>query len=308
MSSNAQVSAPGPKATLYASALVFVSASVWGLFWLPLREIDKHGLTGPWVILAINLAPLVVFIPITWWRWPIVRRHLKEAAIIGSLCAAGLVFYTLGLIYTSIMRATLLFYLTPVWSTLFGMMILSEHVSWRRWAAIALGFAGLILILAAKGSVAGSLNMGDVMGLLSGIFWGAGMAYTRLYGSLEPADTAASIYLFSCLLGLALLWPLLGSAAAIPPLSAWIAAAPITLAFSLLIFMPTLFAVMWCAQRLSPGRVGILMMSEVLVAGISAPLLAGEVLTLQEFAGAVLIVGAGVLEVLSPVEQPQQAT
>ena len=308
MTSNTDLSAPGQRTTLYASALAFVSASVWGLFWLPLREIDKHGLTGPWVILAINIAPLLFFIPVTWRRWPVVRRHVKEAAIIGSLCAAGLVFYTLGLIYTSIMRATLLFYLTPVWSTRFGMLILSERVSWRRWAAIALGFAGLILILAAKGSAAGSLNMGDVMGLLSGIFWGAGMAYTRLYGSLEPADTAASIYLFSCVLGLLLIWPLLGSAATIPPLSAWLAAAPITLAFSLIIFMPTLFAVMWCAQRLSPGRVGILMMSEVLVAGISAPLLAGEVLSVQEFAGAVLIIGAGVLEVLSPVEQPQQVS
>ncbi|NNF79470.1 MAG: EamA family transporter, partial [Rhizobiales bacterium] len=128
-------------------------------------------------------------------------------------------------------------------------------------------------------------------------------AYTRLHNTVAPVDTAASIYFYSCLIGLALLWPLLGSDATIPPPSAWLAAAPVTFAFSLLVFMPTLFAVIWCAQRLSPGRVGILMMSEVMVAGISAPLLAGEVLSLQEFLGAVLIVGAGLLEVLSPVEQ-----
>lgn len=304
MSKDPELFAAGQRVTFYASALVFVSASVWGLFWLPLREIDRHGLSGPWVILAINLAPLLFFTPVTIRRWSFVRGHLKEVSIIGALVAAGLVFYSLGLIYTTIMRATLLYYLTPVWSTLFGILILSEQVRWHRWAAIALGFAGLLLILSTKSSVAGGLNIGDVMGLLSGIFWGAGVAYTRLHTNVAPIDTAASIYFYSCVIGLALLWPLLGADAKIPPLSIWVAAAPVTLAFSLLIFMPTLLAVMWCAQRLSPGRVGILMMSEVLVAGISAPLLAGEVLSLQEFAGAVLIVGAGLLEVLSPQEQP----
>lgn len=295
---------PGRRATFYASALVFLSASVWGLFWLPLREIDRHGLTGPWVILAVNAAPLLFFTPFIIKRWPLIRSNLRVICIIGMLIGAGLVFYSLGLIYTSIMRATLLYYLTPVWSTFFGIIILSETVNWRRWAAIALGFVGLILILSTKSSVGGSLNIGDLMGLLSGIFWGAGAAYVRLHTNVTPVDTAASAFVFSVLLGLALLWPLLGAGIQIPPIAAWVAAAPITLAFSLLIFMPTLLAVMWCAQRLSPGRVGILMMSEVLVAGISAPLLAGEVLSLQEFAGAVLIVGAGLLEVLSPQAEP----
>ncbi len=304
MSNPSTASGTTRRTTLFASAMVFASASVWGLFWLPLREIDKHGLTGPWVILAINLVPLLFFVPIALRRWSILRPHLKEACIIGALVGAGLVFYSLGLIYTSIMRATLLYYLTPVWSTLFGILILSEQISWRRWVAIGLGFSGLALILSSKNSVGGGLNIGDLMGLLSGIFWGAGVAYTRLHDNISPVDTASSIYLFSFLIGLALLWPLLGSDLQIPPISAWVAAAPITIGFSMLVFLPTLYAVMWCAQRLSPGRVGILMMSEVLVAGISAPLLAGEVLSVQEFAGAVLVVGAGLLEVLSPVEQP----
>lgn len=280
-----------------------MSASVWGLFWLPLREIDQHGLTGPWVILAINLVPFIILMPIAIRRWPTLRRNLQEVTVIGALMAAGLVFYSLGLIYTSIMRATMLFYLTPVWSTLFGMLILSEQVGWRRWAAIGLGFAGLALMLSVKSSGGGGLNLGDIMGLLSGVFWGAGAAYARLHHSVPPVDTTASIYVFSCLIGLALLWPLLGTDARIPPLDAWVAAAPITIAFSLLVFLPTLYAVIWCAQRLSPGRVGILMMSEVLVAALSASFIAGEVLSVQEWAGAALIVGAGLLEVLSPVEQ-----
>lgn len=303
MSGASNSKTPGKRANLYASALVFISASVWGLFWLPLREIDEHGLTGPWVIVAINLVPCLIFTPIAIRRWPTLRHNLQEVSIIGALMAAGLVFYSLGLIYTSIMRATMLFYLTPVWSTLFGMIILSEQVTWRRWAAIGLGFAGLGLMLSTKNADAGGLNLGDVMGLLSGIFWGAGAAYARLHDTVPPVDTTASIYIFSCLFGLALLWPLLGADTQVPPLEVWLAAAPITIAFSLLVFLPTLYAVIWCAQRLSPGRVGILMMSEVLVAALSASFIAGEVLSAQGWVGAALIVGAGLLEVLSPVKQ-----
>ena len=141
------------------------------------------------------------------------------------------------------------------------------------------------------------------MGFISGIIWGAGAAYARLHDDVHPADTSASIYFFSTLMGVVLVWLMLDPNDPIPGIDAWVGAAPATLIFSLLVFAPILYLVIWCAQRLSPGRVGILMMSEVLVAGISAPLLAGEVLTLQEFFGAVLIIGAGVLEVLTPVEQ-----
>lgn len=104
-------------------------------------------------------------------------------------------------------------------------------------------------------------------------------------------------------MGIALVWIMLDPNDPIPGIDAWIGAVPAVLGFSLIVFAPTLYLVIWCAQRLSPGRVGILMMSEVLVAGISAPLLAGEVLSLQEFLGAVLIIGTGVLEILTPVEQ-----
>ena len=142
------------------------------------------------------------------------------------------------------------------------------------------------------------------MGFIAGIAWGAGAAYSRLRGDLPPADTSACVYFLSFVLAIALIGPLAGGSYAVPDFSAWLAATPVAMGFSILIFMPTLYIIIWCTQHLSPGRVGILMMSEVLVAAISAPLLAGELLTLQEWLGGSLIVGAGVLEVLSPEPEP----
>jgi drug/metabolite transporter (DMT)-like permease len=73
---------------------------------------------------------------------------------------------------------------------------------------------------------------------------------------------------------------------------------PVVIPFHVLIIVPSLFAIFWASQKISPGRAGILMMSEVLVAGISAPLFAGEALSGKEAVGAVLIVSAGLVEVL----------
>lgn len=137
-----------------------------------MREIDAQGLTGPWAIIAINLLLMLLFLPVAVLRRAHIQQDFRKVMTIGFLMAGGLVFYMLGLVYTSIMRATLLFYLTPVRSTLFGIFLLGEQTNWRRWAAIVLGFAGLIFILAAKGSIAGVLNVGDAMGFISGIILG----------------------------------------------------------------------------------------------------------------------------------------
>ena len=75
--------------------------------------------------------------------------------------------------------------------------------------------------------------------------------------------------------------------------------AALLFAVCLFAVIPSGYAIVWAARRLSPGRVGILMMSEVLVAVVSATLLAGEFMGVGEWMGAVLIIGAAVLEVTS---------
>ena len=66
---------------------------------------------------------------------------------------------------------------------------------------------------------------------------------------------------------------------------------------AIIIFVPPNFLVLWAAQRMDPGRVGILLMTEVLVGSISAGLLAGEAYGASEAIGTALIVTAGLVEV-----------
>jgi drug/metabolite transporter (DMT)-like permease len=56
-------------------------------------------------------------------------------------------------------------------------------------------------------------------------------------------------------------------------------------------------ALIWAAARLEPARVGILLMTEVVVGAASAAWLAGERLAPLEAAGGTLVLAAGLLEV-----------
>lgn len=291
----------------FPGAVIFIGAALWGLYWLPLRYIEAAGLNGLWSVFGINVVPLIALLPLAYHRRKVIQREAVAIAIIGLMTGLGLVCYSIGLIYTTIMRATLLFYLTPIWSTIFAYLILKERASWHRWLAIFIGFAGLFLMLSAGGVSAKSLNIGDLAGFMSGIFWGLGAVALRRWPHIGPADSVPSQYLFGTLVTLGAIAVAGTSAGVMPVASVWWDALPPIILFYVMLVVPSLFAIFWAAQRVSPGRTGILMMSEVIVAGISAPLLAGEYLSTPEFVGAVLIVAAGLVEVLGPAQTGEKS-
>jgi len=62
--------------------------------------------------------------------------------------------------------------------------------------------------------------------------------------------------------------------------------------------LPITYLTIWPATLLSPARVGMLLMVEVIVGVASAAMLSGDPFGMRELAGAVLIVSAAVIEVL----------
>jgi drug/metabolite transporter (DMT)-like permease len=59
------------------------------------------------------------------------------------------------------------------------------------------------------------------------------------------------------------------------------------------VFLPTALLIFRIMQYISPGLVGILMLSEALVAAVSAAWLLGEILTASQWAGVGLILATG---------------
>ncbi|MCH8036836.1 MAG: EamA family transporter, partial [Proteobacteria bacterium] len=138
---------------------------VWGLFWIPLRAMDEAGITGAWATAMLYFWPFVLLLPLAAWRWRRVRRGGFGLQLTGLITAASLVLYADALIYTEVIRAMLLFYLTPVWSTLLARIFLKEPITGVRWVAIALGLSGILVIFGVATGIPWPRNIGAWMGL-----------------------------------------------------------------------------------------------------------------------------------------------
>lgn len=278
-----------------ASLFVIATGTLWGFYWLPVRRLADIGLSGAWGTLAVVATAALLLAP-----FAVRARHrLARSDRLGlaslALGGASFVLYSVGLVYGRVAIVILMFYLTPVWSTLIGRYVMAWPTPWLRLAAIAMGIAGLGLVLGAGGQSPVPHDLGDWLGFASGVFWAIASTGIRLRTDTQPGESAFVFALGACA-GAAVLAPILAPVPSIPiaalgPMFGWI------LAVGGIWWGLSMTLLMWATARLEPARVGILLMAEVLVGASSAAIFAGERLGAVELAGGAMIVSAGILEV-----------
>jgi len=276
-------------------AAVALCGAMWGIFWLPLRTIEAEGVGGGWISLIFNALGLLSALP-----W-LMRRNawagFSDQMINGLLLGTAFSLYTVSLVMTDVIHAILLFYMTPVWSTLAGWLLFRERLTLSRILALVMGFTGLAAVLGTSGGVPLPRNVGDGVALISGMFWAAGtmrsfrrpapgIALPVFSFSLGGLVSSAVILMVAALLGSDL-----ATTGQIMPMMPWI------ILFGLVFFVPPNFLVLWAAQRIDSARVGILLMTEVLLGTLSAAMLSGDPFSLSVGIGMALIIGAALLEV-----------
>lgn len=279
------------------SIALFLSAGAWGLYWFPLRTIEEAGIAGSWSVVFFNACPLIVLCPL------LVLNFRKLVGVAGPTLLAALMIgmaftlYSNGLLETTVVRATMLYYLTPVWSTILGVIWLSEPLTRARIIAICVAFAGLFLLLSNGDSSAYPLNIGDLYSLLSGIFWAIGVATLNRWPKIPILPLATFIFLSTTTISAIFAGVL--HVDPLPDLAMIKIAFPTAAFWSIVVFLPCFCIIFRISQLLFPGRVGILTMSEVVVAIISAAILIPEeTMVLMQWVGAIAILLAGLIEVL----------
>lgn len=285
-----------PHAPPLAGMAVVAVGALWGLYWLPLRRLDAVAAAGPWATLAVVALGCALLAPFAWRGRARLRGAGRHALASLALGGAAFVLYSNGLLYGQVAVVILLFYLTPIWSTLIARFWLGWTVSWWRYAAIGCGLVGIGLVL--RGSHGGlplPHALGDWLGLASGLLWSVAATGIRVHSRTRPAETNFVFCAGGAAMALVLVLALAGAPPRVAP-AAWGAALGWTLLIGGLWWAASLTAFMWATQRLEPARVGILLMSEVLVGAVSAALLAAEPFGPLLAAGAVLVIAAGVLE------------
>ena len=280
--------------TRIATAIVVFTGTLWGFYWLPVRGLETSGLPGPWGTVAITLAAVLVLAPLALRQ----REALRQAdpVALGAILLGGAAFalYSVGFVYGRVALIILLYFLTPVWSTLIGRFVMGWHTPRLRVVAILVGLLGLGVMLSAEGDLPLPRGLGEWMALIAGLMWSFATTGMRSRAELPPLVAA-----FVFAIGAALV--ALGTALWLEPWRGlpgdWAPTLGLAFVTGALWWGASIASLMWAAVRLEPARVGILLMSEVIVGAGSAALLAGEHLHPLEIAGGALVILAGALEV-----------
>ena len=280
------------------SLIIVVSSCAWGLYWLPLRSIEQSGIVGSWSIVLVNACPLLILVPLIFFNLDKLKKYPKPIFFAGIMIGAAFTFYANGLVETSVIRATLLFYLSPIWSTIIGIIWLNERLTIARVISIIVALIGIIFLLYDfRDQETVILNFGDFSSILSGLFWALGASILKKWSNLPIIPLTAIVYFSTT--SLSILLAIVVYKAPIPSLALIGQNFSTAFIWSVIVLLPSFCIIFRISQILFPGRVGILMMSEVAVAVISAKiLLPEEQMVVLQWIGALAILLAGVVEII----------
>jgi drug/metabolite transporter (DMT)-like permease len=292
---------PNNRIETLAKVAITAAGAIWGLYWIPLRAVNGVGINGSWATTLFYLVPLILLLPIVVIRWRRIINAGWPLQWIAIPAALALVLYSNAFLYTDVIRAILLYYLTPIWSALLARAWLKEPITRSRVVAIGFGILGLFVILNADQGAPIPKNPGDWMGLISGLFWALAANVMRREPVQNTFDVLATWFFWAVVFGLILaLLPILDRPN-IPEIGDIIRILPWFIPVVLFLIIPGFYAIAWGVPLLNPGTVGILFMTEISVGAIAAALLTDEPFGMREILGVGLITAAGLTEAFTVV-------
>jgi drug/metabolite transporter (DMT)-like permease len=281
--------------TFVASAVVLLTGIFWGVYWVPVRAIAELGLDGAWGTAAITLTAALFLLPFILKN----RTSLRGKDLVGIIAitfgGAAFALYSIGFLYGKVALVVLLWFFSPVWSVLIAKYLLRLQVPRLRLVAIAVGLAGLFIMLGGDGGIPVPGNLGEWMAFIGGLVWAFATAGMRLKSDVTPLPSAFLFAVGAALTSLVLA-PLLEPFPAIDPVNLSTVVMQVLLTGGLW-WVLSISALMWAAVRLDPARVGILLMTEVVFGAVTAAVFAGESLSTSEMIGGALVILCGLLEV-----------
>ena len=190
----------------------------------------RHGVDAVTLIMYRMLVALVPFVVIGWWagrgKPPLSWRDRAAVfglGVIGYYLASFLDF--LGLRYISAGLERLILYLTPTLVLAFGVVLFGQRVVRGQVAAVALGYAGMLVVFGREASFAGThVALGAVLVFGSaasyGLYMSCSGALVARLGSLRIVGWATTIACGLCIAQFVALRPL--AAARVPAPVVWL--------------------------------------------------------------------------------------
>jgi len=283
----------------YPNLTVIVSCLFWGTYWIPLRSIDSVNRGSVWpLFLSFLLLALILIKPLI---KSITNIFINKNYFFLASCffaALGISLYSESLLRGEIAKVVVLFYLCPIWGTIFARFILNHSFTIKRIFSIILGIIGLEIIVGFdKGIILPSTTV-EWIALLAGIMWAMSMTLFNLVNTTSGFEKTSLtaflipfIYLFLCFIpgGRNLIIP--DSLLSFHLIYIWM------ILFAIIWLLPSILLTYFSVEVLDPGRINILLAFEVAVGVFSAAMLTNEIIGFREYIGAIFVISACFVDV-----------
>lgn len=120
------------------------------------------------------------------WRDVVLARRQWLWLVRAAASATGSIAAVVAFTALPMAEAFALIFLLPIFVTILSVLVLKEHVGWRRWSAVVAGFAGVLVVLRPGFRV---LGIGHLAAIVCGLSGAISMVALRLSGAHEKRVT-----------------------------------------------------------------------------------------------------------------------
>jgi drug/metabolite transporter (DMT)-like permease len=151
------------------------------------RYAARSGIDPAQILFFRNFFCVVWMLPLFAWRGLslVKTKQLRLYGMRVMLSFISMMAFFQALALLPIGEVTAINFLSPLFGTLFAILLLGEHVGTRRWTALAVGFLGAVVILRPTGSAFG---FGQVAALTSAMAIGVIGPLVKQLTSVDDAD------------------------------------------------------------------------------------------------------------------------
>jgi drug/metabolite transporter (DMT)-like permease len=272
--------------------ILFFSSIGWGLTWLPVKYLNQSGIDGVELIFIAFSAASIVMLPQLLRqrsRWLQHTNFLLSIALVGGI--ANIAFQA-SLIYGEVVRVMILFYLLPIWSVIGGRLFLKEEIDGKRIFTVVSCITGAFLILGGMAIFEQTPSWIDVMSVISGFAYAMNNLLFRATQQIPVASKVAAMFI-----GCAVL---LGGYLFLIPAEQFanqtVNNISLTILYGITWLSLVSFGSQWGVTQIEAGRASIIIVMELVAAVVSAALILGQVLSVVELLGIVLVISSVMIE------------
>ncbi len=271
---------------------LLLAASLWGMTWIPYREFHASGLDGLSIVLLAYGAAALAWAPGLWRGRQTLTGAGRDVAWLMLTAGVSNLAFALSMIHGDVIRAMLLFYLSPMWGVLGGALLLGERLTRRRVTGLLAALSGGVFIFGQEAFAGSPLAWIDLVAVAAGFFFALGNIFSRKCAQVDAAARTALVFAGGAAISAVFM------VATMQPWPEDVAAKALVLTAG--------FGVVWIGlaiwlahaalRYIEVGRASIIMTTELFVLVLSAFWLDGAVPEWYEWVGGALIFSSVMME------------